>query len=110
MSDVRARSARRGCASGRRAEHREVSAVHKMEAIEASPGRGVVMPVHARASPAVRLHCDWTAGLLAGLPILFRLPLARVEEAKQNPAAMRSACHGPWTAELAEAAAIRSSA
>jgi len=41
-----------------------------------------------------RLALRLTAGLLAGLPILFGLPLARVEESDARPAAMRSAVHG----------------
>jgi diguanylate cyclase (GGDEF)-like protein len=57
-----------------------LSAVTKMEAIEAAPGRGVVRACAREGFTRRRLHCDWTTGLLAGLPILFGLPLARVEE------------------------------
>jgi diguanylate cyclase (GGDEF)-like protein len=83
-----------------------VSAVTKMEAIEASPGRGVVMACAREGFTRRRLHCDWTAGLLAGLPILFGLPLARVEESEcQTRGDAQCLYTVSWDAELAEAAA-----
>ena len=51
-----------------------------MEAIEASPGHAVVRAVAREGFTRRPSHCDWTTGMLAGTPILFGLPLARVEE------------------------------
>jgi diguanylate cyclase (GGDEF)-like protein len=83
-----------------------VSAVTKMEAIEAVPGRGVVMACAREGFTRRRLHCDWTHGLLAGLPILFGLPLARVEESEcQTRGDARCLYTVSWDAELAAAAA-----
>src|ERR1700694_3828138 len=59
-----------------------LSSVTKMEAIEAAPGRGVVRACAREGFTRRGLHCDWTTGLLAGLPILFGLPLARVGESE----------------------------
>jgi diguanylate cyclase (GGDEF)-like protein len=83
-----------------------VSAVTKMEAIEAAPGRAVVMACAREGFTRRRLHCDWAAGLLAGLPILFGLPLARVEESEcQTRGDAQCLYTVSWDAELAAAAA-----
>jgi diguanylate cyclase (GGDEF)-like protein len=83
-----------------------VSAVTKMEAIEAAPGRGVVRACARDGFTRRRLHCDWTTGLLAGLPILFGLPLARVEESEcQTRGDAQCLYTISWDAELAAAAA-----
>ena len=53
-----------------------------------------------------RLHCDWTTGLLAGLPILFGLPLARVDESEcQTRGDAQCLYTVTWDAELAAEAA-----
>jgi len=83
-----------------------LSAVTKMEAIEAAPGRGVVRACAREGFTRARLHCDWTTGLLAGLPILFGLPLARVEESEcQTRGDAQCLYTVSWDAELAAAAA-----
>ena len=43
----------------------KLSAVTKMETVEAVPGRGVVRAVAREGFTRRRVHCDWTAGLLA---------------------------------------------
>src|SRR6202035_1608265 len=83
-----------------------VSAVTKMEAIEAAPGRGVVMASAREGFTRLRLHCDWTTGLLSGLPILFGLPLAHVEESECQTRGDRQCLYTvTWDAEKAAAAA-----
>jgi diguanylate cyclase (GGDEF)-like protein len=83
-----------------------LSAVTKMEAIEAAPGRGVVRACAREGFTRRRLHCDWTTGLLAGLPILFGLPLARVEESECQTRGDEQCLYTvSWDAELAAAAA-----
>src|ERR1700730_10987162 len=83
-----------------------LSAVTKMEAIEAAPGRGVVSACAREGFTRERLHCDWTTGLLAGLPILFGLPLARVEESEcQTHGDEQCLYTVSWDAELAATAA-----
>jgi diguanylate cyclase (GGDEF)-like protein len=83
-----------------------LSAVTKMEAIEAAPGHGVVTACAREGFTRERLHCDWTTGLLAGLPILFGLPLARVEESEcQTRGDDQCLYTVSWDAELAAAAA-----
>jgi diguanylate cyclase (GGDEF)-like protein len=83
-----------------------LSAVTKMEAIEAVPGHGVVIACAREGFTRRRLHCDWTTGLLAGLPILFGLPLARVEESECQTRGDRQCLYTvSWDAELAAAAA-----
>jgi diguanylate cyclase (GGDEF)-like protein len=83
-----------------------LSAVTEMETIEAVPGRGVVKALAREGFTRGRLHCDWTAGLLAGLPILFGLPLARVEETEcQTRGDAQCTYTVSWDAELAAAAA-----
>jgi diguanylate cyclase (GGDEF)-like protein len=83
-----------------------LSAVTTLEAIEGGPGRGVVKAVARDGYTRGRLHCDWTTGLLAGLPILFGLPLARVEESEcQARGDERCLYTVTWDAERAAAAA-----
>jgi diguanylate cyclase (GGDEF)-like protein len=83
-----------------------LSSVTKMEAIEAVPGRGVVRACAREGFSRRRLHCDWTTGLLAGLPILFGLPLARVEETEcQTRGDSQCLYTVSWDAEMAAAAA-----
>jgi diguanylate cyclase (GGDEF)-like protein len=83
-----------------------LSAVTKMEAIETAPGRGVVIASAREGFTRRRLHCDWTTGLLAGLPILFGLPLARVEESEcQTHGDEQCLYTVTWDPELAAAAA-----
>ncbi|HEV7586094.1 MAG TPA: diguanylate cyclase [Solirubrobacteraceae bacterium] len=83
-----------------------LSAVTVMEAIEAVPGRGLVKAYAREGFTRSRLHCDWTTGLLAGLPILFGLPLARVEEIEcQTRGDANCVYTVSWDAELAAAAA-----
>src|SRR3984893_8415863 len=84
----------------------KLSSVTKMEAIEAVPGRGVVRACAREGFTRRRLHCDWTTGLLAGLPILFGLPLARVEETEcQTHGDSQCLYTVSWDAEQAAAAA-----
>jgi diguanylate cyclase (GGDEF)-like protein len=83
-----------------------LSSVTKMEAIEAVPGRGVVRACAREGFTRRRLHCDWTTGLLAGLPILFGLPLARVEESDCQTRGDNQCLYTvSWDAEQAAAAA-----
>lgn len=83
-----------------------MSTVTKMEAIEAVPGRGVVRACAHEGFTRRRLHCDWTTGLLAGLPILFGLPLARVEESEcQTRGDQHCLYTVTWDADQAAAAA-----
>jgi diguanylate cyclase (GGDEF)-like protein len=83
-----------------------LSAVTKMDAIEAAPGRGVVRASAREGFTRRRLHCDWTTGLLAGLPILFGLPLARVQESEcQTRGDDQCLYTVTWDPELAAAAA-----
>jgi diguanylate cyclase (GGDEF)-like protein len=83
-----------------------LSAVTKMEALEAEPGRGVVRACAREGFTRRPLHCDWTTGLLAGLPILFGLPLARVDESVcQTRGDAQCLYTITWEAELAAEAA-----
>ncbi len=83
-----------------------LSAVTKMDAIEAEPGRAVVVACAREGFTRGRVHCDWTTGLLSGLPILFGLPLAHVEESEcQTRGDGQCRYTVKWDAELAAAAA-----
>src|SRR5438067_5956397 len=85
-----------------------LSSVTELEAIEAGPGRGVVRARAREGFSRGRLHCDWTTGLLAGLPILFGLPLARVEESECQARGDEQCLYTvTWDAELAAVAADR---
>jgi diguanylate cyclase (GGDEF)-like protein len=83
-----------------------LSAVTEIEAIEAVPGRGVLKARAREGFTRQRLHCDWTTGLLAGTPILFGLPLARVEESEcQTRGDQHCLYTVTWDAQLAAVAA-----
>jgi diguanylate cyclase (GGDEF)-like protein len=80
----------------------KVSTVTEMEALESDPGRAVISAVAREGFSRRRLHCDWTTGLLAGPPLLFGLPLARVEESEcQARGGARCLYTVTWDAELA---------
>jgi diguanylate cyclase (GGDEF)-like protein len=84
----------------------KVSTVTEINALDVRPGRAIITAV-AREGFTRRLsHCEWTAGMLAGTPILFGLPLAIVEEtecqARGDAQCSYTVC---WDAGLAEAAA-----
>ena len=83
-----------------------LSAVTEMDALEVEPGRAVLT---ARARPGftrTKLHCDWTTGLVAGTPILFGLPLARVEEGECQARGDEQCVYTiSWDAESAAVAA-----
>ena len=82
------------------------STVTEMEAIEAGPGRAVVRAVARGGFTRLPLLCDWTMGMLAGLPILFGLPLAHVEESECQARGGEQCLYTvSWDAELAAAAA-----
>ena len=84
----------------------KLSTVTDMEAIEASPGRIVVTATAREGYTRRRLHCDWTTGLLAGSPILFGLPVARVHESEcQARGDAQCRYTVTWDAEQAAAAA-----
>ena len=83
-----------------------LSAVTEMDAIEVLPGRAVITARARNGFTRTRLHCDWTTGLLAGTPILFGLPLARVEEGECQARGDRQCVYTiSWDAESAAAAA-----
>jgi diguanylate cyclase (GGDEF)-like protein len=83
-----------------------LSAVTELEAIAAEPGRCVVTARAREGFTRRPLHCEWTAGLLAGTPILFGLPLARVEESEcQARGGQPCRYTVTWDAELAAVAA-----
>ncbi len=84
----------------------KLSTVTEMKALEVGPGRAVISAVAREGFTRRRLHCDWTTGLLAGDPILFGLPLARVQESEcQARGGARCLYTVTWDAELAAAAA-----
>ncbi len=84
----------------------KLSTVTEMEAIEVGPGRAVVRARAREGFTRRPLHCDWAAGLLAGNPILFGLPLAKVEESEcQARGGAQCLYTVTWDAELAAAAA-----
>ena len=82
------------------------STVTELEAIEAGPGRAVLRAVAREGFTRRPLMCDWTAGLLAGNPLLFGLPLADVEESEcQARGGAQCLYTVSWDAQLATAAA-----
>ena len=84
----------------------KLSTVTDMEAIEAAPGRAVVTARSRDGRAREALHCEWTAGLLAGNPMLFGLPLADVQEGEcQAQGGERCVYTVTWDAELAQRAA-----
>jgi diguanylate cyclase (GGDEF)-like protein len=83
-----------------------LSTVTKMETLEAGPGRAVVRALAREGFSRGRLHCDWTTGLLSGTPILFGLPLARIEETECQTRGDEQCLYTiSWDAELAAEAA-----
>jgi diguanylate cyclase (GGDEF)-like protein len=83
-----------------------LSAVTKMDTLEASPGHAVVRALAREGFTRGRLHCDWATGLLSGTPILFGLPLARVEETECQVRGDKQCLYTvSWDAELAAEAA-----
>ena len=83
-----------------------LSAVTEMDALEVLPGRAVITARARDGFTRGRLHCDWTTGLLAGTPILFGLPLARVEEGEcQARGGQQCVYTISWDAESAAVAA-----
>ena len=84
----------------------KLSAVTKVEVVEAVPGRGVLRACAREGFTRRPIHCDWMTGLLAGTPILFGLPLARVEESEcQTHGAQHCLYTVTWDAQLAAVAA-----
>jgi diguanylate cyclase (GGDEF)-like protein len=83
-----------------------LSTVTDMGTIEARPGHAVVRAAAREGITRRRLHCEWATGLLAGTPILFGLPLARVEETEcQARGGTQCLYTVSWDAELAAVAA-----
>jgi diguanylate cyclase (GGDEF)-like protein len=84
----------------------KVSTVTQLEAVEVRPGYGEITAVARDGFTRRPSHCEWTAGMLAGIPILFGLPLATVEETEcqaRGDAQCRYTVR--WDAVLAEVAA-----
>jgi len=83
-----------------------LSAVTKMDTLEASPGHAVVRALAREGFTRGRLHCDWATGLMSGTPILFGLPLATVEETECQVRGDKQCLYTvSWDAELAAEAA-----
>jgi diguanylate cyclase (GGDEF)-like protein len=83
-----------------------LSTVTRMETIEARPGHAVVRAIALDGFPRRRIHCEWATGLIAGTPILFGLPLARVTESEcQARGGAQCLYTVSWDAELAAIAA-----
>jgi diguanylate cyclase (GGDEF)-like protein len=84
----------------------KVSTVTTLETLEVGPGHAVITAVAREGFTRRALHCEWTAGMLSGSPILFGLPLARVEETEcQARGAARCSYTVSWDADLAATAA-----
>jgi diguanylate cyclase (GGDEF)-like protein len=84
----------------------KLSTVTEMETLEAVPGHAVVRAVMREGFTRRKVHCDWATGVLAGTPILFGLPIARVEESEcQARGDAQCLYTASWDAELAEMAA-----
>jgi diguanylate cyclase (GGDEF)-like protein len=82
------------------------STVTEMNEIEVGAGHAVVRAVAREGFTRRPLLCDWTMGMLAGLPILFGLPLAHVEESECQARGGEQCLYTvSWDAELAAAAA-----
>jgi diguanylate cyclase (GGDEF)-like protein len=82
------------------------STVTEMEELESGPGHATVRAVARPGFVRRPLMCDWTAGMLAGLPTLFGLPLAHVEESEcQARGGEQCLYEISWDAELAATAA-----
>ncbi len=84
----------------------KVSTVSEMEAVEVRPGHAVIRAMARGGITRRPVHCEWTAGLLSGTPILFGLPLALVEETEcQARGDAHCSYTLSWDAESAAAAA-----
>jgi diguanylate cyclase (GGDEF)-like protein len=82
------------------------STVTDMESVESSPGRALVRAVARPGFTRRPLMCEWTAGMLSGLPILFGLPLAQIEEVEcQARGGEQCLYEVSWDAEQAATAA-----
>jgi diguanylate cyclase (GGDEF)-like protein len=84
----------------------KLSTVTEMETLEAVPGHAMVRAASREGFKRRPLHCEWATGVLAGTPILFGLPLARVEESEcQAHGGAQCLYTVSWDAELAAMAA-----
>jgi diguanylate cyclase (GGDEF)-like protein len=84
----------------------KLSAVTTLEALEAGPGRAVVLARAREGFTRSRRHCDWAKGLLSSASTLFGLPVARVTESEcQARGDERCLYEVSWDAELAAQAA-----
>jgi diguanylate cyclase (GGDEF)-like protein len=84
----------------------KVSTVTEFSTLELAPGHAVIAAVAREGFTRRLLHCEWAAGMLAGMPALFGLPLARVEETEcQARGGARCSYSISWDAELAAMAA-----
>jgi diguanylate cyclase (GGDEF)-like protein len=84
----------------------KVSTVTELETVEVGSGHAVITAVASEGFTRRVPHCEWTAGMLTGTPILFGLPLARVEETEcQARGGAQCSYTVSWDAELAAAAA-----
>jgi diguanylate cyclase (GGDEF)-like protein len=84
----------------------KVSTVTDLDTVEVAPGHAVITAVARPGFTRRPLHCEWTAGMLAGTPILFGLPLARVQETEcQAQGDARCSYTVTWDADLAATAA-----
>jgi diguanylate cyclase (GGDEF)-like protein len=84
----------------------KVSTVSEMDAAEVRPGHAVIRAMARGGITRRPVHCEWTAGLLSGTPILFGLPLAQVEETEcQARGDAHCSYTLSWDAERAAAAA-----
>jgi diguanylate cyclase (GGDEF)-like protein len=84
----------------------KVSTVTQLDALEVRPGRAVIRAVARNGFTRRLSHCEWTAGMLAGTPILFGLPLAVVEETECQARGDAQCLYTVnWDASLAETAA-----
>jgi len=84
----------------------KLSTATELEAIEVGPGRAVVRAAAREGFTRLPLNCDWTTGLLAGSPIIFGLPVARVQESEcQARGGAQCLYTVTWDAEQAAVAA-----
>ena len=84
----------------------KLSAATELEAIEVGPGRAVLRAEAREGFTRLPVNCDWTTGLLAGTPIIFGLPLARVQESECQARGDAQCLYTvTWDAEQAAAAA-----
>lgn len=84
----------------------KLSAATEMEAIEVGPGRALVKAAAREGFTRLPVNCDWTTGLLAGTPIIFGMPVARVHEREcQARGGAQCLYTVTWDAEQAAVAA-----